>query len=441
MSERNPDTVGIFRKSRIIRGFWFTLYDMMLPFAEIATRCVSLGNKKLKVTLKERTRGIEGWKIGKPVDRPGVLIHAASFGEYEGVRPLIEKLLEKNIRVAVSYSSPSAQRVVEQTPGLWAYGFLPLDYLHQLLKLFGRLDPGIILIAKHDFWPNTIRAATALGIPVALINANFHTRSRRNLPVIRSFHKSFMRHLSYVLPVSDADARRVEPLLNVKTRLRVLGDTRYDRVRQRAETGERNFKSLKEALSSSRVFVAGSTWQADERIIWRVFKNLTKLHNDIKLVIAPHELSDENLDRNLKKTTENQLSCQLFSRWNGEQIEADVIILDQMGILAGVYTVGWAAYVGGGFGRGVHSVIEPAAFGIPVAFGSNYHVSHEARLLIEAGGGFKVESAEELEQLWGEWLDNESSYQQAARSAGRIVSENEGATERLMDLILPMIEQ
>ncbi len=424
-----------------MRGFWFTLYDIALPFAEIAARCASLGNSKLKVALSGRAEGIKGWSIGKSNNRPGVLIHVASYGEYEGVIPLVEGFIQRKMRVAVSFSSPSAQRVVEQTPGLWAYGFMPLDYLHRLLRLFGRLDPDFVLISKHDFWPNIIRAGAVLGIPVALINANFHAGSRRNLPLIRSFHRSFMKHIPYILPVSKEDAERVEPLLSTKTKLKVMGDTRYDRVRQRAVMGEQEFSSLKEALSPSRVLIAGSSWQPDERMIWQVFGRLKKQYPDLKLLLAPHELTDESINRNQDVASKAQMSCRLFSQWSGKYIKEDVIILNEMGKLAGIYAVGWAAYVGGGFGRGVHSVIEPAAFGIPVAFGPNYHVSHEAGLLLESGGGFKAQSSDDLERLWGGWLADESLYRQAAESAGSVVSENEGASKRLLDWVMPIIER
>ena len=428
-----------FNRRALKGGFRYWLYDLLYAWSVVLANLLAPFNRKLREALRGKRRGMTGWEIGKADGKQLVFIHVASYGEFEGVIPLIETLNTRGLRVAVSYSSPSAEKKVASTPGLWARGFMPYDFFHHQLRLLGKLMPSAVLIAKHDFWPNTIRATRALGIPVILINANFHSGSRRNLPVVRWFHRAFMKSITAVWTVSEADAGRVEPLLGISTRLATVGDTRYDRVRQRAELGRVRFRELKEALQPGPVIVAGSTWQPCEKICYAAFMRIHANQPQAKLVIASHEPTKEALARNRALAEHYKLSMHLFSDWKGEQIEAQVLLVDKIGMLADLYTVGWAAYVGGGFGRGVHSVIEPAAHGLPVAFGPNHKVSHEASLLIESGGGFVVKSTDDLGSLWQNWLESPDTYRKAAGAADGVVRAREGATMKIMELLAPFI--
>jgi len=415
-------------------GFRMKLYEAAIRIGTLLARIPALKNDKLRAALNGRGKGIRGWTIKTIDNRPVVMIHVASAGEYEGARPLIDRLQESGeVRIAVSFSSPSAMPAVEATEGLWAFGFLPMDYLIEQLQLLARLEPMAVLIFKHDFWPNLLRAASALKIPIGLINANFHAKSKRNFPIVRGFHKLFMKHLTFIWTVSQADSDRIEPLLTDKTELAVGGDTRYDRVLRRAELGRERFKALKTAFTNSKVIIAGSTWPPGEKIIYGAFANLRKQHPELKLLIAPHEPTTEALQRNMESAESIGATVTKLSQWQGESIKSNVIIVDGMGILADIYTVGWAAYVGGGFGTGVHSVIEPAAHGLPVAFGPNNHVSHEAGLLIKNIGGYVVETTSDLETLWGKWLVDPTDYNRVSESASKVVTDHAGVTEKLME--------
>lgn len=415
-------------------GFRMKLYEAATRIGTLLARIPAMKNDKMRAALNGRAKGVRGWVIRKIDERPVVLIHVASAGEYEGARPLIDRLLESgDVQIAVSFSSPSAKPVVEATEGLWAFGFLPMDYLIEQLQLLARLDPMVVLIFKHDFWPNLLRAASALKIPIGLINANFHAKSNRKYPIVKGFHKLFMKHLTFVWTVSEADSKRVEPLLSGRTELAVGGDTRYDRVLRRAELGRERFKALKAALGESKVIIAGSSWQPGEKIVYGAFGNLRKQYPELKLIVAPHEPTTEALQRNINAAESIGATVINLSQWQGEKIDADIILVDSIGILADIYTVGWAAYVGGGFGIGVHSVIEPAAHGLPVTFGPNNHVSHEAGLLIKCEGGFVVSTTSDLETLWGKWLADPAEYERVSQAAQKLVTDHAGVTEKLME--------
>jgi 3-deoxy-D-manno-octulosonic-acid transferase len=412
---------------------WFALYDALLPMAIGVARLSALFHPKLREALAGRRGGVNRWQIGPSDDRPALLVHTASRGEFEGAQPMLERLLTGGrYRLAVSFSSPSVRGSVTALNGLWARGYLPLDKLDEQLKLLTVLKPRALVIFKHDFWPNMLRAARMLKVPVLIANANFHTHSRRNLPVIRSFHRTFMKGITAVLTVSKDDAHRAADFLNPDTELKTLGDTRYDRVMQQVELGRTRFAFLREALGSAPVAIVGSSWQPEEKICWQTFTRLHPDFPDFRMVVVPHEPHPGAIKRNRELAAQYRLNITLFSEWKQGQAIAEVLLVDRVGMLAELYAVGWAAFVGGGFGAGIHSVLEPAAHGLPVAFGPRHHVSHEAGLLLDAGGGFIVRDADELERLWRDWLGNRDSYRRAANAARVVVTSRAGATDHLM---------
>ncbi|NQU04691.1 MAG: hypothetical protein HQ568_01260, partial [Calditrichaeota bacterium] len=285
-------------RAAIRGGLWFGIYEVLYRTGLFLACLIAPFNDKLKRSLKGRKGGVDSWDITGSDNNPTVLIHAASYGEFEGVIPLIEGLIGSGkCSVAVSFSSPSVEEKINSYEGITARGYLPHDLLYEQLRLLGRIEPAVVLITKHDIWPNLIRAAKALDIPVIIINGNFHYRTKRLLHIIRSFHRSFMKHIKAVWTVSEADSVRVEPLLSGVTELRALGDTRFDRVRQRADLGKMRFAELKAALQPGPVFVAGSTWQQGEKLCWDAFLSIVNDYPDAKLVIVPHEPTEEALGR------------------------------------------------------------------------------------------------------------------------------------------------
>lgn len=423
-----------------VGGGWFRLYDALAPIGVAAARLAALFHYKLRTALNGRRGGVNRWQI-EPFDaRPSILLHVASRGEFEAVHPLIDRLLERgDCRLAVSFSSPSVEPAVTAMEGLWARGYLPLDLLGEQLRFLSRLEPSVILVSKHDFWPNMVRAAATLGIPFILLNANFHARSRRQWPPMKGFNRAFMAHLSAVWAVSEDDAARVRPLLTRRTELASVGDTRYDRALRRTEEGRPRFADLASALGRGPVIIAGSSWPPEERLIWPAFAAVAKRMPATKLVIVPHELTAPALSRNRAAASSVGMSLKLFSDWRGGPIAERALYVDEMGVLAGLYAVGWTAFVGGGFGKGVHSVLEPAAHGLPVTFGPNHHVAHEAGLLLKAGGGFIIKDAAALERLWMKWLDDPDAHRRAADAAKGVVASRAGATDRVLERLAPYI--
>ncbi|MBM3327960.1 MAG: hypothetical protein FJY67_00615 [Calditrichaeota bacterium] len=412
-------------------GGWYRFYDAMLPLAALLLKAASPFEGRLRSALEGRRKA---WRIEREDDRPLVLIHTASRGEFEGVMPLLDRLHSAGkVRLALSYSSSSVEKAVSARSDLAACGYLPLDFLDHQLRFLARLEPVLLLISKHDFWPNMLRAAAALNIPTILLNANFHRGSRRHFPFVKGFSRSHMKFLSAVWAVSDEDAGRARVFLDERTDLAVLGDTRYDQVLRRAEEGGARFASLREALGVGPVVIAGSSWEPDERIFYPVFAELQRKNPNARLVVAPHEVTSESLERNIESARREGLGVLRFSEWTGGAVEAEVLLVDRMGVLAQVYAVGDMAWVGGGFGKGLHSVLEPAACGLPVAFGPRHYVAHEAGLLIASGGGFVIMERESLQRLWGGWLASPETLKEASGRARQVVRERSGATDRILE--------
>lgn len=423
-------------------SLWDGLYDLVTLIALPVVWCAALFSPKLRTSLRGRSGGVKRWRIGVTDSRPLILLHTASRGEFEAVCPLLDLANEAGtVRMAVSFSSPSVEKAVMSRTDLWAAGYLPVDTITAQRRLITTLRPSVIAVSKHDFWPNMVRAAGEAKVPVILANANFHSRTKRRRLVVRAFNRHFMSRLTAIWTVSEEDKARIGPIVSPSTELLALGDTRYDRAVVRAGAGRARFANLRKALGTGKVIVAGSSWPPEEKLIWPIFAELHRADPTLKLVIAPHEVNEESFRRNSDRAEALGLSVVKFKAWTGGTIDAPALFIDEMGILAELYAVGWVALVGGGFGVGVHSVLEPAAFGIPVLFGPMSHVSHEASLLTVAGGGFIIETEDDLRSKLNAWLNDPTKYHTTADAAGEVVRSRAGVTVELWKRLQEFLPQ
>ncbi|MFN3821846.1 MAG: 3-deoxy-D-manno-octulosonic acid transferase, partial [bacterium] len=299
-----------------------------------------------------------------------------------------------------------------------------------------KLEPTLVLISKHDLWPNFLRACQALQVPVLLINAHFSQKGWRKFPVILAFRKSLLKMVNEVWTVSSEDADLVRRWTKGSVLSLVIGDMRYDQVLQRAQVGQERFRHLKDALGSGLIGVLGSSWEKEERLVWQAWKQMKSSTVPSRLIIVPHEWNEKRLtiiEREFKNVGGRVVR---FSQWIDHPLEIDILIVDKMGILSEIYALGDWAFVGGGFGRGVHSVLEPAAHGIPVLFGPHHEVSHEATLLIQEGGGKEIRTLNDLITVWERWLNDPLSLKESGRKALKVVRDRAGATEIAFQMIL-----
>lgn len=372
------------------------------------------GHKKLLTTLQS---SITDGKI--------LWIHAASLGEFEQGRPVIEAVRERypQYRILLTFFSPSGYEIRRNYKGAdWVF-YLPADTPSNVRRFLDIVRPEAAIFIKYEFWLNYLSELSRRGIKTYIISALF----RRDSIFFRPAGAPFRRALGVFdrLFVQDENSKILLKEIGIDN-VAVAGDTRFDRVAKIAGAAER-LPAVEEFVGGcSSVFVAGSTWEPDEDILVR----LINANPDVKFIVAPHEM-DEKRIANLMEAVEG--GAVRYTRYEDTPgaCGCRVLVVDVIGILSSVYSYGNYAYIGGGFGVGIHNTLEAAAFGLPVAFGPNYRKFREAVGLIEAGAARSVSSCEELAEWFGE-LKTEDKRAAASAAARDYVLSRCGATDLIL---------
>lgn len=366
------------------------------------------------------------------------------------------KTARPDVQVAFTHFSPSGEWVAPEV-GADVWGYSPYDTRSPVRRTLAALEPDVIAFVRTEVWPVITREAAQAGARMVLVNAVLSEGSGRLRWLGRSFLEAAYRRLDQVGAVSEASADRYEVLGVPPGRIRVTGDARFDQVWRRIE--DRGLARFREEPEADRVpaelqpfwrvledpeaftLVAGSTWPADEKVLLPAVAVLRRTRN-LRLVIAPHEPTAPNLDALERRLDRQALRHSRLSALVAARAPApQVVVVDRLGILADLYTLGDAAFVGGGFGRsGLHSVIEPAAIGVPVLFGPNHGNAREAGALAAAGGGFVVEGAGGLEDRLRELMDEPIRIRSLGESARAYVESETGAAARNAELILERLD-
>lgn len=374
-------------------------------------------------------------------DRPRVWLHCASMGEYEGIRPLATALRERGCVTVLSFFSMSGMRNLQPDHGFDHVFYLPLDGWYEVRRLVRALQPDVFVVTKHDLWWNLVHRLSREGCRLLFINANYHSRAHFDRPLLKPFYRLLLAGFDGICPVNTVAERRFRELLAgtpAAARVKALGETRFDRVleRMRASGGA---DSLPPAFhQGNTVLVAGSTWPRDEALLLPAVSRAREHTPGLRLLLVPHEPTREHIEATVAQCRRLNLDALCLSDYeHGAVYDGQpVFIVDRIGMLAGLYRVGHIAWVGGGFTTGVHSVIEPAAYGIPVCFGPAHHVSQEANRLLAAGGAFEVADEGRLRLLLDMLLTEQSRRLHHGRAALAVVTESAGATGRILERIL-----
>jgi 3-deoxy-D-manno-octulosonic-acid transferase len=419
--------------------FWFLLYNSIaIPVLYVGAQIARLFNSKIKRGIKERKglfRRLVEIRRSLPEEKRIIVVHCASAGELEAARPVLKAIRRHfpDLWIHVTCYSPSGIKPLSKAGETDSYGYLPFDDPISAGRFFRILDPAAFLVVKHDIWPNMIWAASRKNIPCLWINANLHEKSRRLTWIGKGFNRSFLNRLSAVLTVGDAHALRLTSLVS-PLKIEVVGDSRYDRAEERLKQGEEDAEEPLKAdwFEGKKVIVAGSTWGPDQRILVPTYAALKKEYSDLFLILVPHEPHEDFLSETNYYLRGYHLKPIRFSQLNGELPASDVLVIDKVGILAKLYRYAWVAYVGGAFGEGVHSVLEPAVYGLPLFFGPRYYMANEAKDLIQRGGARSVGSSDQLKEAMRLYLEDAQAHHAAARASRRVVELGLGATDRII---------
>ncbi len=324
--------------------------------------------------------------------------------------------------------------------------YLPLDRPGEVTAVLEALQPTALVFSKLDVWPELTLAAARRGVKLGLISATVAPHSSRLRWPARGWAEPAYRVLERIGTISAEDGRRLEQLGARPGAIEVTGDTRYDSVAERAERFDRTrdpFARLAIAPAGTFTIVAGSTWPADEAVVLPAFVDLLAQVPGARLILAPHEPNPDHLAGIAQAAKRVHLPRPVRLSQVEHTSSAPVIVVDRVGILADLYALADVAFVGGGYHRaGLHSVLEPAVFGVPVAVGPHWHMSRDATLLIERGGAVAL-SADGRQQLHSQWLvwHHDPGARTKAGSAGKnLVREGRGAAERTTALVKRLVE-
>jgi len=394
---------------------------------------------KLLRTLRAR-RGIRAryraWgQTSRDRSRPLLWMHAPSVGEGLQARPVLELARQRrsDVQLAYTHFSPSAAGFAR---GLDVdfHDYLPFDTPGDARVAIESLSPTALVFSKLDVWPIITREAKARRVRLGLISATLaRGASRRSRTAGALLHDAYAS-LEIVGAIDDADADRLVELGVRPGVITVTGDTRYDQVWLRAQRVDRASPMLARLRADGRItIVAGSTWPADEAVLLASYEALRKAV-DARLIIAPHEPTPEHVARLVEWGKRARLNVVRLD--DVSQSSADVVIIDRVGVLGDIYSLADIAFVGGGFhAAGLHSVLEPAAFGTPVVFGARFENSRDAALLAQRGGGAAAANEAELTRRLRVWATDAAERREAGDYARALVRSGIGAAERSFELV------
>jgi 3-deoxy-D-manno-octulosonic-acid transferase len=362
-------------------------------------------------------------------------MHAPSVGEGLQARPILELLRASHpdLQIAYTHFSPSAERFAASL-GADFTDYLPFDTPGDARVALDALRPSALVFSKLDVWPVLAREAAARSVRLGLTSATLAESSTRRGGIAASLLRDAYELLDAVGAIDAADAERLVRLGVRSSAITVTGDTRYDQVWDRAMRVERSSELLAPLQTSRPTLVAGSTWPADEAVLLPAWVELRLALPDARLIVAPHEPTSAHLASIERWGAERGI--ELARLGAAAAAHAGVVLVDRVGVLGDLYALADAAYVGGGFhAAGLHSVLEPAAFGAPVAFGPRFEASRDARLLATVGGGAHAGDVNALANLLSQWLGDSAARERAGTSAREMVRSGLGAAARSSALV------
>ncbi len=419
----------------------FFIYSyFLLPMFVVFLIIISPFNKKVREGIAGRIRSMNDIKALDKSPAKTVWIHCASHGEYEQAKPIINALKRSQggVKIILTFFSPSGyKRVNDENGDLKLY--LPFDFPHSIKRLHQAIKASVLILAGYDVWPNAVKWTRKSGTPVVIISARLRHNSHRLKPIILIFQRFVYSFIDVILAVTEGDAERFKKLGIKGNAIKVLGNTRYDRVIERKGEPVLKEEQISKFCDTKRVMVMGSIWRSDLDKLSSSLFGILEQYPDLSLIVAPHEPHDNFLTKLSEELLLNEISSIRFSDLDSNSGVHRVLIIDNVGILAGLYRFADIAYLGGGFGPGVHNVMEPAVYEVPVLYGPKLKSSETARYLSETGGGFIVENGTEFTEIFDRLFSDEELRLKAGKAAGQVILDNMGATQRTAEIIQGLI--
>ena len=421
-----------------------SLYNIAIWFYALAVRIVAFFNPKVRLMWRGEREAYAKIESGLREGDRVVWVHAASLGEFEQGRPLIEKLKRENpeYKILLTFFSPSGYEVRKNYAGADVIAYLPLDTPRNARRFVELVKPEKVVFVKYEFWLNYLAELRKNGVDTYIISAIF----RPNQVFFKWYGGIFREGLKAfkMLFVQNEESKELLKGIGVENVV-VAGDTRFDRVADIAAAAKKleivesfvnaqcttNGLELQQKMHNAQlpVLVVGSSWGPDEELLAQY---INERAGQMKMIIAPHEVREERIkELTSKLTCKYALYTQIIDESQLSTLNSfDVLVVNTIGVLSSVYQYGQVAYIGGGFGVGIHNTLEAAAWGMPVVFGPNYHKFQEAKELIECGAGQSIKNYEECARALDEFFEKNDV---ASKAAAEYVASHTGATEMIYD--------
>ena len=417
--------------------FWHALYNLLvIPGFWILFRVGALFNRKIRRGISGRRNLLERLEqdVRALKHRKRIWFHSSSLGEFEQAKPIIAALRKQysGLDIVVTFFSPSGYEHARNYKLADLITYIPFDTVSNARRFLDLVRPTAAVLVRYDVWPNHVWELGRRGIPVFIANATIRKSSLRLRWPFRSFHHYVYESLSSILTVSENDLRLFKEFGLRSPELVVVGETRYDQVWQRSEEARTKHLLPRPLLQKRKVLVVGSSWEDDENVVLPAFRRVAKADPQALMILVPHEPTLETLERLEVRLTYLGLRTIRFSDLN-DYSQEPVIIVDSVGILMALYQYAQVAYVGGSFKQGIHNVLEPAVYGLPVVFGPKHENSQEAVELTARGGAFVVRNERECLRVLDRLFANPKQRQRAGAVSLGLVRENIGATDRFLD--------
>ncbi len=428
------------------------LYDFVLFCYKTAIYVAAFFNPKAKLWLDGRRHLFAemAQKLPEKKEQTTVWIHVASLGEFEQGRPLIEKIKKERPDwcIILTFFSPSGFEMRKNYPLVDHVFYLPLDTRSNAHRFLTLVKPDLAIFVKYEFWFHFLHALKTRQIPTLLISGIFRKNLNDPLSIYGRFLRKILPFFTHFFLQKSIHATSDSLVFLKKAGFNnadAVGDTRIDRVLAIAQEAK-VFPEIEHFVKNTPTLICGSTWAADEAVILPILKN--EKFADWTFIFAPHDIAEKNIKRledlldepflrfstlkNAQNTEpDNPLVMGVGKRKNAKP---RILIIDNIGMLSALYRYGRVAYIGGGFGKGIHNTLEPIAHGLPVVFGEKYQKFEEALALVQDGGGFSIQNTIDFQAVM-EKLSQQAAWENAALAAKNYVTENQGATEKIWNWI------
>lgn len=399
------------------------LYNLGVRFYFLLIFIASFFNKKAKSWIEGR-KNVTYRHFEK-----SAWFHFASLGEFEQGLPVLIAFRNKHpiIPVVVTFFSPSGYEIRKNTPHADAVYYLPLDTASNARKFIAAINPTVAIFTKYEYWYHFFNELNKRKVPLYIISGIFR-RGQVFFKWYGGLHRKMLGFVNHFF-VQDEDSKALLEQTCI-TNVSVSGDTRFDRVWANAQN-PRSFPLVNEFSLGHKVFIAGSTWPEDEELLVQLIKD----NSDWKFIIAPHEIHEEKINKLISILPGNSATRYSKISEQDSSLQNQTLIIDNIGMLSSLYQYGRIAYIGGGFGVGIHNTLEAAAFGLPVIFGPNYQRFKEAHELVSLGLGFSIKDAIELKAVFSLLTTDEDRLQNLRKKVKQYVREHTGATDIIMSYL------